>query len=1213
MTEATPRLELESANRLEFETLVAELSSRFVGIAPDAVDAQIKEAQRRVCEFLGLDLCALWQWETDRPGDFILTHLYRPLGGPPVPARMDASEYWPWSLQQVLAGKTVVLSSTEDAPEEAARDLEGWRHYGIKTTLTVPLATGGGPSFGAVSFNDMRAVRTWSELLVTRLQLVAQIFAMALARKRSDEMLRDSHQLLQRQLDFERLISDLTVKLSCASLSDVDRTIDLALQDLADFFGADRVTLFKLSSSGRHLHMVHVYACQSVELVAEVAPHEEFPWVWEQLRHGNPVAFSSLTELPEAAKKDRESFQRHGVQSHMSVPVIAGATARYVLAVGAVDREMPKLGTARSRMELLAHMLGGAISRKDLELARDENARFERVLASVSTHLGQALTGDIGQEIKAALREVLDFFDFDMVGIHEFSEDGSRLSTLFAAFADGAQPAPSASDRRRLYPWAYEKLLVGETLVMNATEIPEAAQRDREYCRSVGLRSFASIPLRNERGMRYVFSCLDTHGERDRWDKYVPRLRLLGETLVNSLSRKRAWADLEERAGFDRLLSNLSAELLNAAPERVDDVVGSALPGLLDVLDVQRCVIDQTVDSETDLEITHSVAVSGYEPLPKMRLSQLPWIHLEALAGRSVVLENLDQLPPEAEAERIYANSHGVTAIVHMPLNATDTALGAIAFFRARGIRRWDPNLLARMRRVADVFANAFLRKGAYEELAASELRFRTVSDFTCDWECWEGSDGKFLYVSPSCEKISGYDPEAFLADSTLLRRLIVPEDLSVWDGHVHPAPPGDRCGSLQIQIRTRSGEIRWIEHVCTPVRGPDDEYLGIRSSNRDITERKRVELALKESQWWLSHTQRIAHMGSWDWEVNTNRLKWSDETYHIFGLSPEGPEVTHDAFLEEVHPEDRDAVALAIQQVLDEPGRQFAIQHRIVRSDGSERIVHERGEVLRGEGGEPVRMIGSVQDVTERVLVESESRRLRVQLAHLDRVATASVMTGALAHEINQPLAAILSNAQAGLRLLNRGIDDLDDIRDLLRDIVHDDKRAGEVIRRLRTMLRKRGARTERVDLSVVVQGVADLLHSEVIIRGARLDVNLAPEPLFVCADSVQVQQVIVNLLLNGLQAVHGEPRIRRNVVLSTRADAGGRALVTVRDSGQGIPPDRLEHIFEPFQSTKEDGMGLGLAICRHIARAHGGSLVADNAPDGGARFVLSLPIERA
>jgi len=192
MTHTESNLLKELEERLRFETLLTDISARFVNLPADQIDGEIEEAQRRVCECLGLDLSALWQWSVETPGLITLTHLYRPLGGPPLPEPMDAQEYFPWCLQQLMAGKVIVVSSTEEVPPEAARDQEVWRHFGVKTSLAFPLSVGGGPLLGALSFNTMREERTWPEELVKRLQLVAQIFTNALVRKDADRDLRES-------------------------------------------------------------------------------------------------------------------------------------------------------------------------------------------------------------------------------------------------------------------------------------------------------------------------------------------------------------------------------------------------------------------------------------------------------------------------------------------------------------------------------------------------------------------------------------------------------------------------------------------------------------------------------------------------------------------------------------------------------------------------------------------------------------------------------------------------------------------------------------------------------------------------------------------------------------------------------------------------------------------------------------------------------------
>ena len=186
---------------LEFETLISDLSSRFINLPPGEVDREIEDAQRRVCECLDLDLATLWQWLAEGPRNLAMTHLYRPLGGPPVPERFDARQYFPWSLEQLLAGRTISVADVEEAPPEAARDQELWRHFGLKSVLTFPLSAGGGPVIGALNLASMRAKHDWPDALVKRLQLVAQVFGNALARKRADEALRESEERLSLAAD----------------------------------------------------------------------------------------------------------------------------------------------------------------------------------------------------------------------------------------------------------------------------------------------------------------------------------------------------------------------------------------------------------------------------------------------------------------------------------------------------------------------------------------------------------------------------------------------------------------------------------------------------------------------------------------------------------------------------------------------------------------------------------------------------------------------------------------------------------------------------------------------------------------------------------------------------------------------------------------------------------------------------------------------------
>jgi signal transduction histidine kinase len=249
--------------------------------------------------------------------------------------------------------------------------------------------------------------------------------------------------------------------------------------------------------------------------------------------------------------------------------------------------------------------------------------------------------------------------------------------------------------------------------------------------------------------------------------------------------------------------------------------------------------------------------------------------------------------------------------------------------------------------------------------------------------------------------------------------------------------------------------------------------------------------------------------------------------------------------------------------------------------------------------------------DILRAAHMEEEMTQRRSELAHLSRMAMMGELSGALAHELNQPLAAILGNAQAAQRHLARDDADLNEVREILADIVHSDRRAGEVIKRLRALFRKEEARHDALDLNEVVHEALLLMRSDLINRRVAVDLDLALELPPVSGDRVQLQQVLLNFVVNGCDAMGGETAIRRLTVRTGLADAA-TVVVTVSDTGEGIPTADLERIFEPFVSTKADGMGLGLAVCRTIISAHGGRVWAANNAHGGASLYFALPVLR-
>ncbi len=350
----------------------------------------------------------------------------------------------------------------------------------------------------------------------------------------------------------------------------------------------------------------------------------------------------------------------------------------------------------------------------------------------------------------------------------------------------------------------------------------------------------------------------------------------------------------------------------------------------------------------------------------------------------------------------------------------------------------------------------------------------------------------------------------------------------------------------------------------------------------------------------------RAATLGFWRWHMSADEL-WATESARVlFGFSANEP-LNFNHFIERVHPDDRDVVHRAIERTVD-TGEDFEAEYRIWPSGSAERWIGARGRLDSAGNGSTRVMRGVVIDVTDRKLAELNVARARKELAHVSRVSMMGELAGSLAHELNQPLAAILSNAQAARWLLAKDEVDVAQLSEIMDDIVRDDKRAGEVIHRLRSMLQKREhPEGEPIDINAVAEDVARLLYSESTARKVHVALNLSRGLPPVCAGRVEMQQVLLNLLVNGMDAMRDLPPDSRSLTISTVRDGEGVA-VTVGDSGPGIPEDRLPDIFRPFFTTKEQGLGMGLAISRSLVEAFEGTLTAANRPGGGAVFTVVL-----
>jgi PAS domain S-box-containing protein len=369
--------------------------------------------------------------------------------------------------------------------------------------------------------------------------------------------------------------------------------------------------------------------------------------------------------------------------------------------------------------------------------------------------------------------------------------------------------------------------------------------------------------------------------------------------------------------------------------------------------------------------------------------------------------------------------------------------------------------------------------------------------------------------------------------------------------------------------------------------------------------DQKRVESSLRQSEMYLAEAQRLSRTGSFSWDVFSGANVWSEETYRIFGYD-KASSPTIDLVLQRIHPNDLALVQRALDRVSG-GSKDFDLEHRLLMPDGSVKHVHAVGRAVKEVSGR-IELIGAVTDITERKRAEDAMRQAQAELAHVTRVTTLGELTASIAHEVNQPLAAIVTNGEACLRFLNRGEPDLNEVRGAVVCMIDDSRRAGEVIQHVRALGRKSDLQMADLDINGLIEEVILLVHREVRDHGVSLRRELSPVPTPVLGDRVQLQQVIINLVMNGMEAMAAVADRPRDLLIRSRQEAD-QVLVAVKDSGVGIAPENVDRLFSSFFTTKSNGMGMGLTISRTIIEAHGGRLWATANVPQGAVFQFSLP----
>jgi hypothetical protein len=395
------------------------------------------------------------------------------------------------------------------------------------------------------------------------------------------------------------------------------------------------------------------------------------------------------------------------------------------------------------------------------------------------------------------------------------------------------------------------------------------------------------------------------------------------------------------------------------------------------------------------------------------------------------------------------------------------------------------------------------------------------------------------------------------------------------------------------------------------PLRDERGNIVKWYSVGIDVDDQKVAENALQRSEAYLAEAQRLSLTGSAVWDLASDDHFWSDETYQIMGFD-RSVKPSLELLKQRVHPDDRAHLQHEVDRTA-QGAQTNDFELRLLMPDGQIKYLHLRGHRVKYASGKE-EIVGALMDITESRKSQAALDAAQTALTHACRVATLGEISASIAHEVNQPLAAIVANGQACMRFLRRETPDLNNVRGAIEWIVKDGNRAGEVIRRVRGLLQKADTQKALLDVNNIVSEVAALLQRELAAKHVTLRLELASAMPLIVGDRVQLQQVIINLVVNGVDAIQAVTDRSHALLIRSYEDEAHQIVVAVTDSGVGIPAETADHLFDAFFSTKPSGLGIGLSICRSIIGDHGGRLWAtNNTGEPGATFQFALPSHQA
>jgi len=795
-------------------------------------------------------------------------------------------------------------------------------------------------------------------------------------------------------------------------------------------------------------------------------------------------------------------------------------------------------------------------SRKLAQQALEERLRFEQLVRELSNTFINLPAEKVEDQLIEALQRVANLLKFDIAALSVFTGPGHRGRVAYLWWSEDV-PEISSKLTDKDFPWVARELSEGRDVSLRSLdELPPQAHIDRATYEQNHVRSTYNVPMVAGGRVLGVLGLCTVFEEREMSPELLQSQRLLGEVFANALARKNAEeARLESENRFRIVADSAPVMIWMSAANKLCEYFNKQW------LDFTGRTLEQEVgDGWTD------------------------GVHPEDRRGC------LDVYSKSFEAQQEFTMEYR--------LRRWD---GEYRWILDHGVPRFDANgtFLGYIGSCIDISDRKQTEEIVRVAVEASPNAILMVDGL-----------GQILLVNARGEKLFGYARDELIGHSMAI---VVPQ----W---VHKSPPAHGSdlgnepeagpmgtGGETFGLRKDGSEVP-IEIGLSPIRTIEG-WITL-AMIIDISERRHAQDELEKERRFLRQVIDTVPNFIFAKDREGRFTLANRAVAEAYGTSVEDLIGKTDA---EFNPNRKEVEFFRRMdlEVMERLQDRFIPEERITDAQGNVRWVQTVKRPIIGSNGTAQQVLGASTDITQRKKIEIDLQEHRAELAHVARIATIGELAASLAHELNQPLTAILSNAQAALRFMTSKTIDLGEVREILQDIVNDNSRAGEVIRRMRAMVKKENLEFASLDLASVIGDVTALVHSDAILENVRISLQLDDDLPPVRGDRVQLQQVVLNLLLNAFDAMKERPADQREAKVQVQWQGAHFIQVAVSDSGTGLRGNALEKIFQPFYTTKRDGLGLGLSICRSIIDAHGGRLWAEKNHGPGATFYFTLPIE--